>query len=285
MALETVVNINDLVDTNPTFSDAKSFGDDHLRNIKKVVKQAFAGFTGAVLITGTDGGLVNAYTLTPATPLLGYGTRMIALFSPNIINSGPVTLNVSGLGAKAVVSNSGAALVANDLIPGRIYAATYNGTAFMLNAVTQNYVDQLVVAGTVPGVNDPANAGKFFATDGATGTWQSADLMGSPMIAKPASGTVAQVFNYAQGDGQTLTATGAFSFTATGFPAGRMGGILIMATNWGAHAITSTGITWFKADGTTTNNFNTSGITLPTAGIGTIVLWSLGNGVIYGKAA
>ena len=60
--------------------------------------QNFAGFTGAVLISGTDGGAVNAYTVTPATAITSYGTKMLVVFAPTITNTGAVTLNISGLG-------------------------------------------------------------------------------------------------------------------------------------------------------------------------------------------
>ena len=285
MALENpIVNVNDLNPLWPDGSEPKNQGDDHIRNVKKAIKQLVAGYTGALSVTGADGGAVNAYTLTPATPLLAYGLRMSAVFAPTISSTGAATLNVSGLGVKSVLSVSGAALVSGDLVLGSVYVAVYNGTAFQLLAPTKNYIDQLVVSGTLPGANTPANAGKFFTTNGTVGSWASIDLRGEPVTAKPVSGTAAQVINYTAGEGQSLTATGSFAFSATGFPAGRCAGILLMATNWGAFAPTSSGITWFKSDGTTTTNFATSGITLPAAGVGKLALWSLDGTTIYGQA-
>lgn len=45
MGLETVSNgrISELVDTNPVASDKVNKGDDHIRNIKKVIKDTFSG--------------------------------------------------------------------------------------------------------------------------------------------------------------------------------------------------------------------------------------------------
>jgi hypothetical protein len=45
MGLETVTNgrISELVDTNPVASDKVNKGDDHIRNIKKVLKDTFSG--------------------------------------------------------------------------------------------------------------------------------------------------------------------------------------------------------------------------------------------------
>lgn len=150
MGLETVVNIADLVKTNPGGGDPKSQGDDHIRNLKIALLNDFAGFTGAVLVTGTDGGAVNAYTLTPANPVVTYGTKMIAVFAPTVSNTSAVTLEISGLGAKSVKSITGTALVNGDLIVGSIYAAFYAGTEFRLISVTKNYIDQIAFSTALP---------------------------------------------------------------------------------------------------------------------------------------
>lgn len=283
MSIESpIVNIADLNPAWPTGAEPKNAGDDHFRNIKLVLRQAFAGLTGAVYVTGADAGAVNAYTLTPATPLAGYGNRMLVTFSPTVTNTGAVTMNVSGLGAKAVLSVSGAALAANDLVTGRLYSAIYNGTAFQLDAVTQNYIDKIVVSGTLPGVADPANSGKFYTTVAGAGGWASIDGRGDPMFDKGNSGTTAQVVNYADGEGQKLAATGSFSLSAIGFPAGRFAGVMLKLVNGGAIALSSTGITWKKSDGTETTTFSASGITLQASGNNLVLFVSYGDGIVYG---
>lgn len=153
MGLETAVNINDLVPTNPTGADPKSAGDDHIRNIKLTLKNGFAGFPGAICVGGTDGGVANAYTLTPSHALPAYGLRMTAVFAPTVANTGPCTLNVSGLGVKALVSVAGAPLVAGDLTVGTIYSAFYDGAQFRLTAITKNYADQLAFTSSLPALS------------------------------------------------------------------------------------------------------------------------------------
>lgn len=54
MALETGTYISDLVATNPTSTDPKSEGDNHLRLIKSTVKATFPNVTGAVTKTHTQ---------------------------------------------------------------------------------------------------------------------------------------------------------------------------------------------------------------------------------------
>lgn len=150
MGLETGNWVGDLDPANPPGGDPKSMGDDHLRLIKKTLRDSFAGFTGAVRVTGVDGGVINAYTLTPATVLPSYSSRMIAVFAPTVTNNGPATLEISGLGAKSIVSVAGQPLLSNDLTVGSVYAAFYDGTQFRLASVTQNYVNQLSFTAALP---------------------------------------------------------------------------------------------------------------------------------------
>jgi hypothetical protein len=285
MPAETVTYIADLDVAAPSGAAPKSEGDDHIRNGKKAAKNTFPGFTGAVLVGGVDGGAANVYTLAPATPLVGYTAKMQVVFQAIATNTTTATLNVSGLGAKALVSESGAALGPGDLTAGRYYTAVYDGTKFRLTSVPQNYIDQLVIAGTVPGVSNSANAGKVFASTGAVGTWISLDGRGDPVFNNGDIATGTLVIDYAKGDGQKARATGQHTLTATGFPTGRLAGVLLELTNYGAFALTTTGILWIKSDGTETANFSQSGITFPSAGRGRAVLYSYGDGIIFGKAA
>jgi hypothetical protein len=73
VSLETGTYISDLNTANPTASDPKSQGDDHLRLIKSTVKATFPNVTGAVTLTHTQ---INttaqlaspAFTGTPTAP-------------------------------------------------------------------------------------------------------------------------------------------------------------------------------------------------------------------------
>lgn len=213
MALENPIST--IADLNPAFpngSEKKSDGDDHLRNIKKAIKQTFPN--------------VNA-----------------------VINATPAELN---------------------LLVGKT------------NVATQADIDAAALSATIPNVNDPANADKFLK---GGGVWASVDLRGAPIVNKGNSGTTAQVINYTQGEGQTLTITGSCNISTTGFPANRLAGVLLRVINGGAFALTSSGITWIKSDGSTTTTFASSGITLAAAGPTMLVLYSYGDGTVYGRAA
>lgn len=108
MSLETGDYINDLVITNPTATDPKSAGDDHFRLIKKVLKECLNGFTGAILVTGTDTGVADTYAIAPTTALVAYSTNTFFLVKILNPNAGACTLNVSTLGAKSIKTIAGA---------------------------------------------------------------------------------------------------------------------------------------------------------------------------------
>jgi hypothetical protein len=178
MPLETVTHIADLVPTNPTAADPKSDGDDHLRNIKKAMANDFAGYTGTVVCTGTDGGAANAYTVTPTTVQTSptYGLRMGVVFSPTAANTGACTLAIGAQAAKALRAVDGTDLVSGDLTVGTVYAAYYNGTEFRLTCPTKNYIDlvrsyasQLAFSTALP--NQTGNSGKFITTNGTAASW------------------------------------------------------------------------------------------------------------------
>lgn len=131
MALETGSYINDLVITNPQPSDPKSAGDDHLRLLKATIKETLNGFTGAILLTAADTGTAAAHVLTPATALVSYTPMLCLLYLPAVTNTGAITVNVSGLGAKSIKTLAGADPTAGDIVAGAPVLLMYNGTNFI----------------------------------------------------------------------------------------------------------------------------------------------------------
>ena len=66
MALENTTYINGLVATNPTGTDPKSQGDDHIRLVKSAIKNTFSGVTGEVTATHTELNILDGVTSTTA---------------------------------------------------------------------------------------------------------------------------------------------------------------------------------------------------------------------------
>lgn len=159
MALETGTYISDLVSTNPTSSDAKSQGDDHLRFIKSAVKATFPNVTGAVTPTHTELNFVDGVTSAIQTQLDALTADKATIASPTF--TGTVTIP-SG------ASIAGFAPLASPTFTGTVtLPATGSGST---EAVRKDYADGLVFAAVLPA--QTGNAGKYITTDGTTASWQ-----------------------------------------------------------------------------------------------------------------
>lgn len=151
------------------------------------------------------------------------------------------------------------------------------------DAVPLSYLQAQVISGALP--TSPSDAGKFAYSNGTNVIFRGIDGLGAAVADKGNTGAVAQTINYTDGEGQTITATGNHSLTTTGWPSGRIAGVLLRMVNYGNFTLTTTGIVWIKADKSQTTDFSQSGITLPASGSAFVVLFSYGDGIVYGKAA
>ena len=66
MALESTTYTDGLVATNPTGTDPRSQGDDHIRLIKSTIKATLPNLSGAVSSTHTELNLLDGATVTTA---------------------------------------------------------------------------------------------------------------------------------------------------------------------------------------------------------------------------
>lgn len=94
-----------------------------------------------------DSGAVNAaiVTLTPAPA--AYTAGLVVEVKIGTTNTGATTINVNGLGAKAIQSN-GAALVAGQLVAGQVYSLVYDGTNFQLQTTSAPTIVAFSFSGT-----------------------------------------------------------------------------------------------------------------------------------------
>jgi len=84
---------------------------------------------GHATVPTTVGGTADAITLTPNLnnkSIPQYINGMAFSFVATSTNTGPVTLNVSKIGAKAVLDSQGNAIVAGQLTAGALYVAYYS---------------------------------------------------------------------------------------------------------------------------------------------------------------
>jgi len=219
MATESVDFIDDLVITNPvSATDLVRYGASHLRNFKNGVRNSFAGTGGAILCAGVDVGTVNAIVITPTPALIEYTTRMLIVWHQSITSTSTTpTINVSGLGAKTIVSVSGGALAAGDLVANRVYVGVYDGTAgnVQLAAVTKNYVDQLAFASALP-----AQSLGWLRSDGATASFTQTHTGYAQNEVKGANIASAATINLTTATGNLVHITGTTTITAITIPVG-----------------------------------------------------------------
>lgn len=219
MALESGNFLAALDPNNPAPNDAKSKGDDHLRLLKKALRDSFVGFTGAVLAGGTDVGTSNTYILNPATNLPAYSKNLVVFWLPSSTNGGASTINISGLGAVPIRRIDGTTLENGDIANGEPVAMLYTGTEFRMVTVTKQYVASLVFNGVLP--SQTGNAGKPLITNGTTASFSNA--FGVAMDeAKGANIAASSTVNLtsAAGTGNYLHITGSASINAFTLPAG-----------------------------------------------------------------
>lgn len=108
MALESPVTyINTLVSTNPTGSDAKSAGDDHIRNIKTALLATFPNITAAVTATHTEINALTGITSNVQVSLQNIATAKAATVhthSATEITTGTLVVDRGGTGRSSLTS-------------------------------------------------------------------------------------------------------------------------------------------------------------------------------------
>lgn len=107
---------------------------------------------GTGVYVGTVGGTADVITLTPSPAIAAYVAGQTFRFIASGANTTNVTVNVSGLGAKALTKNGATALIADDIASGDIVECTYDGTRFVLDSIN------LAVTAFAKTVLDDANA-------------------------------------------------------------------------------------------------------------------------------
>lgn len=103
-----------------------------------------------------DTGGANALVITPVPALAAYAAGVGFRVKVAAANTGPSTISVSGLGAKAIKRPDGSALKAGDLVIGEVAMLVYDGVNFQVTALedppvgTPRYVnaDGIVAVGT-----------------------------------------------------------------------------------------------------------------------------------------
>ena len=97
-------------------------------------------------------GTTNTYTLTTNAGFSATAEHSLLVFKIPVKNTGASTLNVDGLGAKAIRKNNNQALDENDLAANQIVAAVYNNTNEVYNLISDTGLENgcvLLASGAV----------------------------------------------------------------------------------------------------------------------------------------
>lgn len=136
--------------------------------------------TGATIFTATDVGSTNAYAINPAVSLTEYSDGQMVWLKPGSTNTGPSTINVSSLGAKAIRTTVSTALVGGELIAGHWHMLKYSSTldAFVVVSERGNAeitTDKTVIGGTGTTVESTETTIAVSIATGGVDTTQLAD--------------------------------------------------------------------------------------------------------------
>jgi hypothetical protein len=82
-----------------------------------------------------DAGTVNAFSCSGITQVTVYATGQLILLRAASTNTGAATLNVNGLGGKAIRKSGNLALAANEVVAGQVVTLVYDGTVFQVQAL------------------------------------------------------------------------------------------------------------------------------------------------------
>ena len=112
-------------------------GDNKLTGLATPTARTDATSLGSIqdgvgVYGATVGGSGNAITVTLAPVITAYAAGQKFSFIAGAANTGGVTININGVGAKAITKVGTTALVANDILSGSLVEVEYDGTRFQL---------------------------------------------------------------------------------------------------------------------------------------------------------
>jgi len=195
---------------------------------------------GADTITGTVTPTLTAYTTGQQFSFVAAGTNTTA-----------VTLNIDGVGAKAVTRAGTTALAAGDILTGQVALVEYDGTQFQLldpNAFTNLRVSGTFTYGGVTLTSAVTGTGKMvldttptIATPVLTNPTVTAYLETAPAIV---NSSTTQTISLASGTVLSYTLTGNCTFTMPTATSGTSFIVRLIQDGTGSRTATFTSVKW-----------------------------------------
>lgn len=176
MGLETGTYISDLVTTNPTATDLKNQGDDHIRLLKSTVKATFPNISGAVTPTHTELNYVDGVTSSIQTQLDAKGAHAGQTWTGTHNFTGATVTVATASSGDADTSPASTAFVdtyfakkASPAFTGTPTAPTASPGTNSTQVATTAYVDAAAFSSALP--SQTGNSGKVVTTDGTNASW------------------------------------------------------------------------------------------------------------------
>ncbi len=126
--------------TTPLATDTLLLGDSTQPNSGAPCKVQIGNLllesqrNGTQQYVGSDTGSANAYAVALTPAATAYTAGMVVRFKAGNTNTGISTVNVNGLGVKAIKNRAGADLAANDILASAVVELIYDGTNFQWGA-------------------------------------------------------------------------------------------------------------------------------------------------------
>lgn len=172
MGLETGTYISDLVNTNPTSSDPKSQGDDHLRLIKATILTTFPNINGAMTSTEEELNILDGATLSTAELNILDGVTA-STAELNILDGATLTVTelnyVDGVTSAIQGQIDLKAPLASPALTGTPTAPTASVGDSGTQIATLDFVVATSLVSALPG--QTSNSGKTITTDGLNASW------------------------------------------------------------------------------------------------------------------
>ena len=214
MALESATYISELVDTNPTATDAISQGDDHLRMLKTVLKTQFSGLSGTAAITASETEMNKLDGVTATTAELNY-LDITTLGTSE--NSKAVTQTAGGAITIGATGNDETIDIAShDLVDGGLKLA---GTLVTSSAAEINKLDGVTASTTELNYVDVTTLGTVETSKAVTADGSLITNFADGVVQRPEIKDYAETYNASSGSGSTtldLTTGNVFQHTASG---------------------------------------------------------------------
>lgn len=178
---------------------------------------------GTGFYSSTVGGTSDVITLTPSPAFVAYTAGQLISFISSGANTTNVTVNISGLGAKAVTKNGATALVAGDIPASALIHLQYDGTQFQLVNVNVNPLSSITGLGTgvATFLGTPSSANLASAVTDETGSgalvFANTPTLVTPILGTPTSGTLTNCTGYNSitlGTSQPTTSGTSIEFTS-----------------------------------------------------------------------